>query len=154
MTYYENGYYTILLFQDIDPVGLTEANGMLGDLLIREDRLTQKGRESLKKIQQLLTIKAPRSSIQYIPRSRLGSGDSDVTSGGSTYGSPNTRRVSFVSCSNLDIVVQTSASISYFISPLWYNSEALQLLLLNIGSVLDLCPCYSDFICCFIPIIS
>ena len=56
---------------------------MIGDLLFQEDRLTQKGRESLKKIQQLLTFKFPSSSVQYIPRSRLGSGESDVTSGSS-----------------------------------------------------------------------
>lgn len=85
------------LIQDmIDIDGLTEANGMIGDLLFQEERLTQKGRESLKKIQQLLMVKNHGFSVQYLPRSRLGSNESDVTSGASSY-SPNTRRVSFVS---------------------------------------------------------
>lgn len=72
---------------------------MIGDLLFQEERLTQKGRESLKKIQQLLMVKNPTFSVQYLPRSRLGSNESDVTSGASSYSPSTTRRVSFVSYS-------------------------------------------------------
>ncbi len=70
---------------------------MIGDLLFQEDRLTQKGKESLRKIQQLLTFKSsPGSGVQYIPRSRLDSGESDVTSA-SSYVINTPRKVSFVS---------------------------------------------------------
>ena len=74
---------------------------MIGDLLFQEDRLTQKGKESLRKIQQLLTLKSPSGSgVQYIPRSRLNSGESDVTSASSSYIVNTPRRVSFVSYSD------------------------------------------------------
>ena len=62
---------------DIDT--LTEAHGLIGDLLFQEYKMSQKGRESLKNIQQLLSTRVT-SNVQYTPRSRLSSGESDVTS--------------------------------------------------------------------------
>lgn len=66
---------------------MNEAHGILGDLLFQESTLTQKGRESLKHIQDMLAPRVTRTA-HFNSRSRMGSNvsDDDASTGGSSVG--------------------------------------------------------------------
>lgn len=64
---------------------MNEAHGILGDLLFQESTLTQKGKESLKHIQDMLAPRVSRTA-QFNSRSRMSSNVSEDESDASSIG--------------------------------------------------------------------
>jgi hypothetical protein len=76
--------YLYLLQNATDIETLNEAHGILGDILFQESELSKKGKESLKRIQEILAPRVSRTASLNPVRSRINSGVSDDESDASS----------------------------------------------------------------------